>query len=79
MLKDQRDSIAMNPGGLEARKCGCICPVMDNGYGRGRYCIAGNFVITLGCPVHDRKPIEPIQDVPKPVPKQKQKEHWALT
>jgi hypothetical protein len=80
MMTEQRESIAMNPGGLEARKVGCICPVMDNGYGRGRNCVKGDFVIVCGCPVHDRKliPIEPIHDAPKPIPEPKQKEHWAV-
>jgi hypothetical protein len=39
------------PGSDEALALGCICPVVDNDYGRGR----GPFWITDGCPVHDPK------------------------
>jgi len=39
------------PGSDEAIALGCICPVMDNGHGRGRG--DGTFWIIEGCPVHD--------------------------
>jgi hypothetical protein len=38
------------PGGDKARERGCTCPVLDNGYGRGRG--NGTYVIVWGCPVH---------------------------
>lgn len=50
-----------NPGSVDAKKAGCLCPVMDNGHGRGYY--GGNgkdwddggiYVITVGCPLHSR-------------------------
>lgn len=40
------------PGSQAAAKAGCTCPVLDNAYGRGHYCVAGLFVFTEGCPVH---------------------------
>jgi hypothetical protein len=50
----------MNPGSEEARKSGCTCPIMDNAHGRGYMGGAkdenGNvmYVITQGCPLHDK-------------------------
>ena len=41
-----------NPGTQEAIDEGCICPVMDNEYGRGYMGIEGIFVHRLDCPVH---------------------------
>ena len=41
-----------NPGTQEAIDAGCICPVMDNHYGRGYMGIEGTFVYVVGCPVH---------------------------
>ncbi len=43
-----------NPGSDEAIERGCICPVLDNRYGRGinfsgEYTV---FVYTVGCPLH---------------------------
>ena len=45
-----------NPGSDEAVAMGCICPVMDNCYGRG-YLVAGSgsFCIRTNCPIHGRK------------------------
>ena len=46
-----------NPGSREAFDQGCICPVLDNAYGRGYYGNAekNGYVIVMGCPVHDEK------------------------
>ena len=41
-----------NPGTQEAIDEGCICPTMDNEYGRGYMGIEGIFVHRLDCPVH---------------------------
>jgi len=37
-----------NPGSVEAYERGCICPILDNEYGRGR----GPWWYNAGCPVH---------------------------
>lgn len=37
-----------NSGSDEARKLGCICPVLDNCHGHGD----GPFWIIIGCPLH---------------------------
>lgn len=47
-----------NPGSREAQAAGCVCPVLDNGYGRGY--MGGMedesgetiFVRVIGCPLH---------------------------
>lgn len=46
-----------NPGSDEAVEMGCICPRMDNGYGKGHY--RGGFAIALDCIVHgtEKKPL----------------------
>lgn len=41
-----------NPGTEEAIKAGCICPVLDNEYGKGYMGQSNIFVYTVGCPVH---------------------------
>lgn len=41
-----------NPGSVEARKKGCICPVMDNEYGAGYMGNPNVFVRVEGCPLH---------------------------
>ena len=41
-----------DPGTEEAIKMGCICPVMDNEYGRGWMGQEGVFIFNMGCPVH---------------------------
>jgi len=43
-----------NPGSDEAKKQGCLCPVMDNNHGEG-YLGKGVFVIRGGCPLHGKK------------------------
>lgn len=42
-----------NPGSDEALAAGCSCPIMDNGHGRGSY--LGNWIISVGCPLHDNQ------------------------
>ena len=42
-----------NPGSKEAEALGCICPVVDNNYGRGHHGVEGEFVINLTCKVHN--------------------------
>lgn len=47
-----------NPGSEEALEQGCLCPVIDNRYGRGflypdgRGGLAVAFYFTEGCPLH---------------------------
>lgn len=45
------------PGSSEAIIQGCLCPVLDNSYGRGVDCIGGppQFWVSEGCPLHDAK------------------------
>lgn len=45
----------MTPGSDEAIAAGCLCPVMDNGYGRG-YLGSSYFVMHEGCPIHGSVP-----------------------
>ena len=47
--------IVPNPGTQEAIDAGCICPVMDNHYGRGYMGMEDVFIYTAGCPVHTPK------------------------
>lgn len=44
---------APNPGSDEALEQGCVCPVLDNGHGRGYMGQEGVFTMALGCPLHD--------------------------
>lgn len=41
-----------NPGSDEAQEQGCLCPVMDNGHGRGYMGLPGIFVMREDCPLH---------------------------
>lgn len=43
------------PGSDEAQAAGCICPVIDNGHGRGYMGIPGVYVYRDGCLVHPAK------------------------
>ena len=45
-----------NPGSDEAQARGCLCPRMDNAYGRGHCGVAGLFVWRMDCPLHTRNP-----------------------
>jgi len=46
------------PGSPEALNAGCVCPVMDNSFGRGAYLgqVAGKrctlYITNAGCPLH---------------------------
>lgn len=40
------------PGSEEAGRLGCLCPVMDNSYGKGHYMIPGLYVYRGDCPLH---------------------------
>lgn len=46
-----------NPGSDAAREQGCLCPILDNEYGRGFPGPGGlpQFWIVGGCPLHDPK------------------------
>jgi len=44
-----------NPGSDAAIALGCICPVMDNGRGRGAMGIKGLFWYSAQCPVHSER------------------------
>ena len=53
-----KSKCGMNPGSSEAVAKGCLCPVMDNRYGRGHHeDLKGNivFVMNLECPIHGDK------------------------
>ena len=56
-LKSQFTALP-NPGSDEAIALGCICPVLDNGHGRG----PGPFWQVEGCPVHSWPPEEANDD-----------------
>lgn len=45
-------SEAPNPGTEAAIKQGCICPVINNSYGKGWRGQEGIFILTAGCKVH---------------------------
>ena len=51
-MKNNMESKIPNPATKEAIKAGCICPVMDNEYGRGYMGQEGVFVYNANCPVH---------------------------
>jgi hypothetical protein len=44
----------LRPGSDDARAAGCVCPVIDNGHGRGCGVYRGKvvFVWVTSCPVH---------------------------
>lgn len=43
-----------NPGSRKAIAKGCLCPVVDNGYGRGHMGQINIFVVTETCPLHGK-------------------------
>jgi hypothetical protein len=43
------------PGSQEAQDLGCLCPVIDNGHGRGYMGMEGVYVYREDCPVHNTK------------------------
>ena len=51
-----------DPGTKEALKKGCICPVIDNHYGRGYHGIAGQFAFNMDCPLHTI-PVEELKNM----------------
>jgi len=59
------------PGSDEAVRLGCLCPVMDNHYGRGYVQIAGesSYVFNENCPLHGLAiSIETAEPVPSEEP-----------
>ena len=46
-----------SPGSPEAKAAGCLCPVIDNGHGKGCGMEDENgkplFYVVVGCPLHD--------------------------
>lgn len=40
-----------NPGSPEAKKQGCVCPVLDNNHGKYPPWI-GDWWVSVGCPLH---------------------------
>lgn len=46
---------SLNPGSPEAKVAGCLCPVIDNGRGRGYMGIPGVYVMREDCPMHGRE------------------------
>ena len=53
-MSDMREAVGegMNPGSDEALDAECLCPVLDNGHGRGYYGQKDVFVYNLSCPLH---------------------------
>jgi hypothetical protein len=51
---DKMLNIQYNPGSLEAEQHGCICPIMDNGHGRGYMGQKDVFVFSWDCPLHGK-------------------------
>lgn len=41
-----------NPGSKEVLAKGCICPVLDNNYGKGAYEDERSFWPVFNCPLH---------------------------
>lgn len=52
-----------NPGSDEAKKKGCLCPVLDNSHGKGYLGMKGTFVISGGCPLHGKGAKEAKRDL----------------
>ena len=50
--KDWHVSGKPNPGSELARRRGCVCPVLDNNYGRSAPRPGDEWVIRLDCPMH---------------------------
>lgn len=44
----------LRPGSSEAGAAGCLCPVLDNAYGRGYLCQANVYVMREDCPLHGK-------------------------
>lgn len=45
-----------NPGSNAALAAGCLCPVIDNGYGKGSGWGPNAFWINGDCPLHNHRP-----------------------
>jgi hypothetical protein len=43
------DKETPNPGSEAAQEAGCLCPVVDNHYGKG---VDGEFWMSADCPIH---------------------------
>lgn len=45
------------PGTPEASRAGCLCPVLDNSHGRGRYCDGKKYGwwVDAACPIHKKE------------------------
>jgi len=41
-----------NPGSDEALDQGCVCAILDNNHGRGRFGDGEQFSVRLDCPLH---------------------------
>lgn len=57
-----------NPGSKEAQEMGCLCPVVDNGYGAGYYTTDNGvpvFVVNESCPIHGKKTHKKIAPFPR--------------
>ena len=52
-----------NPGSQEARTAGCLCPIMDNNYGKGRGGDGSRWgwIVVGNCPVHDAGDAHPTE------------------
>ena len=50
-------SQALNPGSREAQKAGCLCPVIDNHYGRGYMGNPEVFCMRGDCPIHGEEAV----------------------
>ena len=47
--------VVLAPGSDEAARAVCLCPRMDNGYGRGYMGMPGVYVQREDCPLHGSK------------------------
>lgn len=41
-----------NPGSQQAIEAGCLCPILDNHYGKGWNKMPDTFVYNCDCPIH---------------------------
>lgn len=63
--------LALTPGAPRAKEAGCLCPVMDNGHGRGMgrdHKGVMLYVIREDCPMHGSEPEQPFAGTKKGKP-----------
>jgi uncharacterized radical SAM superfamily Fe-S cluster-containing enzyme len=51
----RQETTTPNPGSDEARRLGCLCPIVDNNHGQGMWREGGRqFWINSDCPMHGK-------------------------